>query len=63
MNGLRQDQQALRDRLSKLLDDMKKNGMMPGQRGEKGPAGQGQAAASIGDSLGTPTLWAMPATS
>jgi hypothetical protein len=42
MNGLRQDQQALRDRLSKLLDDMKKNGMMPGQRGDKGPAGQGQ---------------------
>jgi uncharacterized protein (TIGR02302 family) len=42
MDGLRQDQQALRDRLSKLLDDMKKNGMMPGQRGEKGQPGQGQ---------------------
>jgi uncharacterized protein (TIGR02302 family) len=42
MDGLRQNQQALRDRLSKLLDDMKKNGMMPGQRGEKGQPGQGQ---------------------
>jgi len=42
MDGLRQDQQALRDRLSKLLDDMKKNGMMPGRRGEKGQPGQGQ---------------------
>jgi uncharacterized protein (TIGR02302 family) len=42
MDGLRQDQQALRDRLSKLLDDMKKNGMTPGQRGEKGKPGQGQ---------------------
>lgn len=42
MDGLRQDQQALRDRLGKLLDDMKKKGMMPGQRGEKGQPGQGQ---------------------
>lgn len=42
MDGLRQDQQALRDRLSKLLDDMKKNGMMPGRRGDKGKPGQGQ---------------------
>ncbi|CAN5403669.1 hypothetical protein BH10PSE10_BH10PSE10_19650 [soil metagenome] len=42
MDDLRQDQQALRDRLSKLLDSMKKNGMMPGQRGEKGQPGQGQ---------------------
>ena len=42
MDGLRQDQHALRDRLSKLLDDMKKNGMMPGRRGEKGQPGQGQ---------------------
>ena len=42
MDGLQQDQQGLRDRLSKLLDQMKKNGMMPGQRGEKGQQGQGQ---------------------
>ena len=40
MDGLRQDQQALRNRLNKLLDDMKKNGMMPGQRGDKGQQGQ-----------------------
>lgn len=60
MDGLRQDQQALRDRLSKLLDDMKKNGMMPGQRGEKsqpgqgqqGQQGQGQDGQDGGDSLG-----------
>lgn len=57
MDGLRQDQQALRDRLSKLLDDMKKNGMMPGKRGEKGPPdqgqqGQGQDGQDGGDSLG-----------
>lgn len=58
MDGLRQDQQALRDRLSKLLDDMKKNGMMPGQRGDKGQPGQGQrgqqgqGGEDDGDSLG-----------
>jgi uncharacterized protein (TIGR02302 family) len=58
MDGLRQDQQALRDRLGKLLDDMKKNGMMPGQRGEKGQPGQGQRGQQgqdgqdDGDSLG-----------
>ena len=40
MEGLRQDQQALRDRLSKLLDELKKNGMSPGQRGQKGQPGQ-----------------------
>jgi len=58
MDGLRQDQQALRDRLGKLLDDMKKNGMMPGQRGDKGQPGQGQrgqqgqGGEDDGDSLG-----------
>ena len=53
MNGLRQDQQALRDRLGKLLDDMKKNGMMPGQKGEKGQQGQGEDGQQEGgDSLG-----------
>ncbi len=40
MDGLRQDQQALRDRLNKLLDEMKKNGMMPGQQGQQGEKGQ-----------------------
>ena len=53
MNGLRQDQQALRDRLGKLLDDLKKNGMMPGQKGEKGQQGQGEGGQQEGgDSLG-----------
>ena len=53
MNGLRQDQQALRDRLGKLLDDMKKNGMMPGQKGEKGQQGQGDDGQQEGgDALG-----------
>lgn len=36
MNGLQQDQQGLRQRLQKLLEDMKRNGMMPGQQGESG---------------------------
>lgn len=40
MDGLQQDQQALRNRLGKLLDELKKNGMAPGQRGEKGQPGQ-----------------------
>jgi len=52
MNGLRQDQQALRDRLGKLFDDLKKNGMMPGQKGDKGQQDQGDDAQQDGgDSL------------
>ncbi|MBI3700916.1 MAG: TIGR02302 family protein [Afipia sp.] len=52
MNGLRQDQQALRDRLGKLLDDLKKNGMMPGQPGDKSQSGEGDDAQQEGgDSL------------
>lgn len=43
MGDLQQDQQALRDRLKKLQDELAKRGMGPGQRGEKGPRGeQGQ---------------------
>ncbi len=38
MNDLRQDQQGLRNRLKKLLDDLNKQGM--GQRGDKGEKGQ-----------------------
>jgi uncharacterized protein (TIGR02302 family) len=53
MNGLQQDQQGLRQRLQKLLEDMKRNGMMPGQQGEDG---EGQSAESGqqdgGDALG-----------
>jgi uncharacterized protein (TIGR02302 family) len=40
MNDLRQDQQALRDRLKKLLDDLNKQGMGQGQRGDKGESAQ-----------------------
>lgn len=42
MNDLRQDQQGLRNRLKKLLDDLNKQGMGQGQKGEKGQQGQGQ---------------------
>jgi uncharacterized protein (TIGR02302 family) len=42
MNGLQQDQQALRDRLKKLQEQLAQQGMMPGQRGQKGQQGQGQ---------------------
>ncbi len=46
MGGLRQNQQALRDRLNKLLDDLKNRGLgqsqrQPGQKGQ-GQSGQGQ---------------------
>ncbi|HSS86207.1 MAG TPA: DUF4175 family protein, partial [Reyranella sp.] len=43
MGDLQQDQQALRDRLKKLQDELAKRGMGPAQRGEKGQRGdQGQ---------------------
>jgi uncharacterized protein (TIGR02302 family) len=41
MSDLQQDQQALRNRLKKLQDELAKRGMTPGQRGEKGEKGQG----------------------
>ncbi len=40
MGDLQQDQQALRDRLQKLQEELAKRGMGPGQRGEKGQKGQ-----------------------
>lgn len=52
LSDLQQDQQGLRDRLQKLLEDMKKKGMMPNQPGEGGegqPGGQQQGG---GDPLG-----------
>jgi uncharacterized protein (TIGR02302 family) len=43
MGDLQQDQQALRDRLKRLQEELAKRGMGPGQRGEKGQRGeQGQ---------------------
>ena len=41
MGQLRQDQQALRDRLNKLLEELKKNGFGQNQQGQQGQ-GQGQ---------------------
>ncbi|WP_426439855.1 TIGR02302 family protein [Bradyrhizobium genosp. P] len=40
MSDLQQDQQALRDRLKKLQDQLAKQGMGPDQRGQKGQQGQ-----------------------
>ena len=48
MGGLRQDQQALRERLNKLLEQLRQRGMgnpqqgQNGEKGEKGQRGQGQ---------------------
>ena len=42
-SDLQQNQQALRDRLNKLLDDLKSRGLgQNGQRGQEGQQGQGQ---------------------
>jgi len=59
MGDLRQNQQALRERLSKLLEDLKNRGFgqgqqqgKPGQQGQQGQAqGQGQGQAEL-DQLG-----------
>jgi uncharacterized protein (TIGR02302 family) len=40
MGDLQQDQQALRDRLKKLQEQLAKRGMGPGQRGDPGQQGQ-----------------------
>jgi uncharacterized protein (TIGR02302 family) len=42
MGDLQQDQQALRDRLKKLQEELAKRGMGPGQRGDKGQRGDQQ---------------------
>jgi uncharacterized protein (TIGR02302 family) len=57
MGDLRQDQQALRDRLNKLLDQLKKRGMgdpQMGQNGQQGQKGQqrGERGQNPGDQLG-----------
>ena len=39
---LREDQQGLRDRLKKLMDELAKRGMGPGQRGDQGQPGADQ---------------------
>lgn len=54
MNALREDQQALRDRLKKLLDNLNKQGLggpqrgQPGRDGQSGDKGQGQDQAEQG---------------
>jgi uncharacterized protein (TIGR02302 family) len=42
MGELQQDQQALRERLKKLQEELAKRGMSPGQRGDKGQRGDQQ---------------------
>jgi uncharacterized protein (TIGR02302 family) len=49
MGDLQQDQQALRDRLQQLLDQLSKNGMRGKPEGEQAQPGQGQGE---GDPLG-----------
>jgi uncharacterized protein (TIGR02302 family) len=62
LGDLQQDQQALRDRLKKLQQELAKRGMGQGQRGEKGQQGQdgdpqqgdglGEADSAMGDADG-----------
>ena len=61
MDDLKQDQQALRDRLSKLLEQLRQRGLgQPGQEGEDGQDGQGkgqgqkemQQLGEAGDAMG-----------
>ena len=49
LNGLQQDQQALRDRLRQLQEQLARQGMMPGQRGQ-GRKGQGEGSFGDADS-------------
>jgi len=53
-DGLKQDQQALRDRLNKLLDDLKKRGLMQPQPGDSGDDMDqlGRAGDAMGDAEG-----------
>jgi uncharacterized protein (TIGR02302 family) len=53
MNGLRQDQQALRDQLNKLLEEMRKRGMgQPGQQGSGELDQLGRAGEAMGEAEG-----------
>ena len=58
MGELRQDQQALREQLSKLLEELRKRGFpqpgQPGQPGDKGEMNQlGRAGEAMGDAQGS----------
>jgi hypothetical protein len=51
-SDLQQNQQALRDKLNKLLDDLKSKGLgQNGQHGQEGQQGQGQSQGSGNDQL------------
>jgi uncharacterized protein (TIGR02302 family) len=53
MGDLQQDQQSLRDRLKKLQDQLAKQGLGKGQKGQKGEKGQGgEQGQGDGDSDG-----------
>jgi uncharacterized protein (TIGR02302 family) len=55
MGELRQDQQALRDQLNKLMEELKKRGFpQPGQDGQQGQQGNelGRAGEAMGDAQG-----------
>ena len=52
MGELRQDQQALRDQLSKLLEEMRTKGMMPAPGQPGGPPPGGQPGGQPGNELG-----------
>lgn len=47
MSGLGQDQKDLRDRLNKLLDELRKNGL--GEMGKKGQQGEGGQTDDLGE--------------
>jgi uncharacterized protein (TIGR02302 family) len=53
MHDLRQDQQGLRDRLSKLLDQLRQRGLgqqgQQGQQGKQGQQGEGNEMGQLGD--------------
>jgi uncharacterized protein (TIGR02302 family) len=53
MAGLQKQQQALRDQLSKLLEELKKRGMgQPGDQGQQGGGGELDQLGSAGDAMG-----------
>ncbi|BEV45295.1 DUF4175 family protein [Afipia carboxidovorans] len=52
MQNLQRDQQALRERLQKLLDDMKQKGMTPSQPGEDGEPGEGNPLGDADSAMG-----------
>jgi uncharacterized protein (TIGR02302 family) len=52
MGDLRQDQQGLRDRLNKLLEQLRKRGLGQGQQGEQGDQDGDQQSQGLGDQMG-----------